>query len=198
MVSVVVLVAACALIPVQLTAWRALVFASLALVVFLDLFWAGRVSMDLPDDAAVGTVLAAYYCPSGAAEFLKSKGGEEPSRYFGYAPQYEEGANPSAPLRFAEPLARALEVNNQAMMLGLQNIQGYDPTHISRYDEYARAMNGFEQDYHHVDFFAEAPRLSTARSPQCPLHHSARRCPSGEPAGPATGAGCAAPDRVRG
>jgi hypothetical protein len=46
---------------------------------------------------------------------------------------------------------RALEMNNRAIMLGLQSIQGYNALHIARYNEYMRALNGYEQNYHYAD-----------------------------------------------
>ena len=43
-----------------------------------------------------------------------------------------------------------LEVNNRAMSLELQSIQGYNPVRVARYDEYMRALNsGVEQFSHH-------------------------------------------------
>nr|MBA3473202.1 YfhO family protein [Rubrobacter sp.] len=79
---------------------------------------------------------------------------EEPFRYLGFAPQYV-GAKISGPQGWNRPLVGALGVNNRAMTLGLQNIQGYNALQIARYPEYMRALNGYEQSYHYADIFNE-------------------------------------------
>lgn len=95
--------------------------------------------------------LATYYSPSGAARFLQSKGEKEPFRYFGYDPWLEEGLHVSSHALFADPAIQALEANGRATLLGLQDVQGYNPTHLARYDEYINALNaGSGQGYHFV------------------------------------------------
>jgi hypothetical protein len=86
---------------------------------------------------------------------LQSKSQEESFRYFGYDPgSGGEGYQFSAPLWFADPEVQALEANGRPMLLGLQNIQGYNPTHIARYDKYMGELNGgYEQNYHFIDVF---------------------------------------------
>lgn len=44
-----------------------------------------------------------------------------------------------------------LEVNNRATRLGLEDIQGYNPMHTARYDEYFTALNGQTQEYRGAD-----------------------------------------------
>ena len=159
----VALVAAYVLLPRRFAAWRTLAFALLALVVFADLFVADRVTISEQDFSWWGWIvkirkmdLAEYYAPSGAARFLQSKGEEEPFRYFGYDPELgdpEGGSHVSSPARFTEPTTQALEANGRSMLLGLQNIQGYNPTQIARYDEYMKALNGDEQNYHFIDVY---------------------------------------------
>jgi Bacterial membrane protein YfhO len=169
LVSALVLVAAYALIPARLAAWRGVAFALLTLVVLADLLAANRVIINVQENATGGAVagdrmsemdLAAYYRPSGAARFLQSKGEEEPFRYFGYDPglekydpELEEWWQISSAVWFTEPATQALEVNNRATLLGLQNVQGYNPTHIARYDEYMNTLNGHGQDYHFTDVY---------------------------------------------
>jgi hypothetical protein len=164
LVSALVLVAGYTLLPTQLTAWRGVAFALLTLVVLADLLMANRVMVNAQRNAVGGAVigdrmsemdLAAYYRPSGAARFLQSKEEEEePFRYFGYDPGLEESTSQvSAPSRFTEPMTQALEVNGRAILLGLQNVQGYNPTHIARYDEYMNTLNGRVQDYHFIDVY---------------------------------------------
>jgi hypothetical protein len=41
------------------------------------------------------------------------------------------------------------------MLLGLQSIQGYNPTHISRYDEFTTRLNGSGQGYHFIDLYED-------------------------------------------
>jgi hypothetical protein len=47
-----------------------------------------------------------------------------------------------------EPAIRALLVNGRPIYLGLFDIQGYNPLHLARYDEFTTALNGAPQDYH--------------------------------------------------
>ncbi len=158
--SAVVLVAAYALIPERPVAWRGLAFVMLTLVVFADLLAADRTTTSGQDFGGEGWIvnigevdLAEYYRPSGTARFLQSKSGEEPFRYFSYDPGLGESSHVSSPARFAEPNSQALEANSRSMLMGLQSLQGYNPTHISRYDEYMTALNGSDQEYHFLDVY---------------------------------------------
>jgi len=148
----VALLAAYALIPARHVAWRGLAFALLALVVFADLLAANRDAITEQRYVVREINLAEHYNPSGAARFLQSRGGEETFRYFGYTPQYPDGGTFYSLTRFTNPNVRALEMNNRAMSLGLQSIQGYSAIHIARYDEYMKALNNaYEQNYHYAD-----------------------------------------------
>ena len=156
------LVATYALLPAGLAGWRVIAFAALALVVFADLLTADRVTIAKQDFSGYGWLvrmremdLAEYYRPSGAARFLQSKKGEEePFRYFGYHPgSTGEGSQISDPMWFADPSTRMLEANGRSMLLGLQNVQGYNPTHIARYDRFMSALNADEQNYHFIDVY---------------------------------------------
>jgi hypothetical protein len=163
LILAIVIVAVYALIPARMAAWRGFAFTLLALVVFADLLTAGRTTIAKQDLVGEGWIvriremgLAEYYRPSGAARFLQSKEGQEGSfRYFGYDPgSAGEGYQFSAPLWFADPSVQALEVNGRSILLRLENVQGYNPTHISLYDEYTTRLNGgYEQNYHFVDVF---------------------------------------------
>ena len=97
--------------------------------------------------------LAAYFAPTAAARFLQSKSETEQFRYFGYA-QHFLGEPIPYTLRWADPSITALEVNNRALVSGLDDIQGYNPIHVARYDELMAALNGHPQNYHHTDVFA--------------------------------------------
>ena len=157
----VVLVAVYALIPVRFAIWGALTFGLLILVVFADLLTADRVTIAEQKHPTGGAVVireidpAEYYSPSGAAQFLQSRSEEEPFRYLGYDPGLGEWSHISSPARFANPNTRVLEVNNQSTFMGLHSVQGYNPTHIVRYDEYMSALNGSAQGYHFLDVYEE-------------------------------------------
>jgi hypothetical protein len=94
--------------------------------------------------------LDAYYAPPPSIQFLRSKASVEMFRYFGYAQHVYGGAIPYT-LRWAEPRTRALGVNNAGLGAGLHDVQGYNPVHLARYDEFMAAVNGREQNYHHTD-----------------------------------------------
>ena len=157
----VVLVAVYALIPVRFAIWGALTFGLLILVVFADLLTADRVTIAEQKHPTGGAVVireidpAEYYSPSGAAQFLQSRSEEEPFRYLGYDPGLGEWSHISSPARFANPNTRVLEVNNQSTLTALHSVQGYNPTHIVRYDEYMSALNGSAQGYHFLDVYEE-------------------------------------------
>ena len=73
----------------------------------------------------------------------------------GYAEHVFGGPMPYT-LGWSNPRRIALEVNNRALLTGLHDVQGYNPIHVARYDEFVAAMNGRQQDYHHADLFADA------------------------------------------
>ena len=98
--------------------------------------------------------LLTYYQPDGAARFLQQRRADSPSRYLGYAPQVGGRALPYT-TRFLDPGTAALEVNNRALSLGLQDVQGYDASHLGRYDAYVAALNGHSQNYHDAEVFRE-------------------------------------------
>jgi hypothetical protein len=147
-----VLAAVYALISPRLVAWRGLAFALLILVVFADLLGANRDAIAAQRYVVRKIDLAEHYSPSGAARFLQSHSGEEAFRYAGYDPRYEDAATFNFLVRVTDPNVLALEMNNRAVLLGLQNVQGYGAIHIARYDEYMRALNGgHAQNYHYAD-----------------------------------------------
>jgi hypothetical protein len=90
--------------------------------------------------------------PGGAGDFLQSQLAETgPFRYAGYGgfgyPSDEARADSYMARRF-EPAIQALLVNGRPIYLGLYDIQGYNPLHLARYDEFMTALNGAPQDYH--------------------------------------------------
>jgi hypothetical protein len=94
--------------------------------------------------------LASYLAPTPGAQFLMAQ--REPFRYFGYAGHVLGGPMPYT-LRWTDPGIAALEVNNRAMLTGLEDTQGYNPVHVARYDDFVATLNGQTQNYHHADVF---------------------------------------------
>jgi hypothetical protein len=91
--------------------------------------------------------------PSGAASFLLAQA--PPFRYLGF----DAGGQPYT-LRFADPRTSALLVNNRAVSLGLEDVQGYDAVHLARFDAYLKVLNaGRTQNYHDGQVFE--PGLSS-------------------------------------
>jgi hypothetical protein len=96
--------------------------------------------------------LAAYYAPTGAARFLQLATANDRARSIGYA-QHVFGGPIAYTLGWANPKTVALGTNNRAVVDGLDDIQGYNPIHLARYDAFMRALNGEAQNYHQTDVF---------------------------------------------
>jgi hypothetical protein len=71
-------------------------------------------------------------------------------RYFGHAEHVFGGPIPYT-LRWADPAMTALEIDNRALISGLDDIQGYNPIHLARYDDFMTILNGGTQNYHQSD-----------------------------------------------
>lgn len=129
----------------------------LVLVLFVDLFVAGRATLAERATAELGKDLvkmdlSRYLEPTGAAEFLRSETEERPGRYLGYGPHRQgDGRSFRYNNWFAERDTSALLASNMATPMGLQGIQGYNAVHIARYDRYMEALNGKVQGYHNAD-----------------------------------------------
>ena len=141
------------------TAVRRAVPVLLVLVVFGDLLAAGRFNLRNGLYGGYHEVdLEASARAEGAAAFLRERQKEEPARYFGYDPGIAglTGA-PDPPYRFhfADPRTGALLLNNRATLLGLQDVQGYNPLQPQRWVEYLAALNGFQQEYHEANVYAQ-------------------------------------------
>jgi len=88
----------------------------------------------------------------GAGEFLQGqRDAGDIFRFVGFAGRDPLANRPSYSSRRAEPEVLAILVNARASRLGLETIQGYNPTHILWYDQLIDAMNGGQQDYHWSD-----------------------------------------------
>jgi hypothetical protein len=90
---------------------------------------------------------------TGAGAFLRSQQHGAPFRYFGYDNAYlKDEGNRVNYHSFEDDLhTAALLVNNRAMTLHLQDIQGYDPVQTMRYVDYMNALNGRTQEYHEAN-----------------------------------------------
>jgi hypothetical protein len=94
-----------------------------------------------------------YVAPTAAAQFLIDQASTDaPFRYFGYAGHVFGGPMPYT-LRWADSRISALQVNNRALLTGLEDIDGYNPIHIARYGELVDALNGRTQNYHQADVY---------------------------------------------
>jgi Bacterial membrane protein YfhO len=138
-------------------------FAGFALLVILAcllafIAWdgAGRAfGKVLDSDTPVAMNVAADNTPSsGAAEFLLSRQESEPPfRFFGYDPGNFAATKWRGGYRseFRDPMIQSLLVNDRAMILGLEDVQGYDPVQVNRYVEFISTLNGVDQEYHELD-----------------------------------------------
>jgi hypothetical protein len=129
------------------------------LLVFADLFVAGRATVAERATAEAGKELvkidlSRYYEPTGAARFLQSQTEGESARYFGFGP-YLRGEKRSFHYnnRFAQKDTTALLASNLGTPMGLHSIQGYNAVQLARYYEYIKALNGKDQGYHNTDVY---------------------------------------------
>jgi hypothetical protein len=107
-----------------------------------------------PDPVVARTLAAEMRTedPGEAGEFLRERlAAAGPFRYVGYGGT----GHPDDPMRRAsylsrrfEPAVQALLVNGRPMVLGLYEVQGYNPTQLARYAEFVAAINGWRQNYH--------------------------------------------------
>jgi hypothetical protein len=90
----------------------------------------------------------------GAAAFLRDRLAAEPFRYVGYDAAFVrldvDGRRAyHAPPYFRDPLVQGLLVNNRAMRLHLQDVQGYNAVQNARFVAYLTALNGQAQNNYH-------------------------------------------------
>ena len=137
---------------------RAWVAGLIAAAACLELVLGGRFGVDRQvgvawDPLARLVDFDASLAPSAAARFLLAK--PTPFRYLGY-----DGDALPFTQRFADPRTIALLVNNRAVGLGLQDVQGYDAVHLARFNAYLKVLNaGRTQNYHDGQVFE--PGLSS-------------------------------------
>ncbi|MGH2531779.1 MAG: hypothetical protein ACRDJW_05680 [Thermomicrobiales bacterium] len=129
--------------------------AATALVVvllFVDLFFAARwFRLDAPYGGYQAIDVEEYATVDGTAQFLQSRHGAERGRFYGYDPKLRLGPE-ERPLYYryhwGKPAAHAIMANNRGTLLGVEDIQGYNPLQLQRYVEVIDAINGAPQDYH--------------------------------------------------
>lgn len=112
----------------------------------------------LGKDPKMQTLLDRYVAPTDpgtGAEFIQNQQRAlPPFRIVGYAGRgYADQVERSYSARRTEPGVMAVLVNGRAFYLDLEQIQGYNPTHLLTYVQYYEAMNGEKQDYHWIDPF---------------------------------------------
>ncbi|MPZ15693.1 MAG: hypothetical protein GEU73_14940 [Chloroflexi bacterium] len=137
-------------------ALRPFLSLALALVTLVDLHAAAQTFTQQSQAASVVHTwqvadLATRYHPTAADRFLSGLAADGPSRSFGFDP---DPGGLAYTQRFAEPALAAIGANNGALLSGLHDVQGYNPTHVARYDAFLEALNGRGQNYHNAEIFA--------------------------------------------
>jgi hypothetical protein len=93
----------------------------------------------------------------GAGEFLREQmANGEMFRFYGYDAIYLKmpasgGGGRNYRLQWRNPAAEAILVNNRAITLDLQDIQGYNPVHFQDYVALYKMANNRAQEYHETD-----------------------------------------------
>ena len=145
------------LVTVPTRPLQAAVPVLLVILITADLLLAGRATAaNAPYGGFHRIDVMDYYATTGAAEFLQDRDAEEPTRYFGYDPALrtiQDGQVVLYRYQFAAPATKALLVNNRATILGLNDVQGYNPVQPRRYAEFVTALNGHPQDYHDANVY---------------------------------------------
>lgn len=108
-------------------------------------------STDAPTQAKL-TTYTSRRDAGGAGEFLQQvQANGERFRFVAFAGRDPLANRPSYSSRRGEPEVLAILLNARTERLGLESIQGYNPSHILWYDQLIDAMNGGQQDYHWSD-----------------------------------------------
>lgn len=116
-----------------------------------DQRWVKRWDVDPKKMQALQTQLAATD-PDGVGAFLQAQlASGQPFRYLGYGGVNRPNGGwyaASYMTRRFDPDVESILVNSRSLMLGLYDIQSYDPIQLSRYVDLIQAANGKAQDYH--------------------------------------------------
>jgi hypothetical protein len=91
-----------------------------------------------------------YYASPPAGAYLRERARQEgPFRFVGFGPETRDGNPVPYTQRFAAESTRNLLVNNRAVTLGLEDVQGYSAIHLTRFDAFLLEVNsGQAQNYH--------------------------------------------------
>ncbi|HEV2073447.1 MAG TPA: YfhO family protein, partial [Thermomicrobiales bacterium] len=91
--------------------------------------------------------------PGGAGEFLqRQQDTQPPFRFIAYGGMYHpDTVRRTYPDRRLEPAMVAILQNARAMRLNLETTQGYNPLQPLLYQQFIRALNGQQQDYHYAN-----------------------------------------------
>ncbi len=151
LVAVALVVIAIVLAPFagRVAGGRTALSLALVLVVMGDLWVAdhGIVASEHGFFAKVKVDLSRYYDPGPAGRFLLAQQKRDgPFRYYGYDPALRY-MGMLYRFQFAQPVTKGILVNNRATVLGLQDVQGYDPIQLEEYVRYMEAVNGGSRDY---------------------------------------------------
>ncbi len=98
-----------------------------------------------------GRTVDTYQQVDEVATFLQEKMKDgEVFRFFGYDGMklVAAGNIRTYHVSYSQPETMELLVNNRAIQLDLEDIQGYNPVQIKRYVDFVTAINGMEQSYH--------------------------------------------------
>ncbi|MGH2562690.1 MAG: hypothetical protein ACRDJH_26830 [Thermomicrobiales bacterium] len=131
---------------------RPAVIALVLVLLFGDLFFAAKwFRLDAPYGGYQTIAIEEYASANGAARFLQSRTGDEQGRFYGYDPDLRLGPE-ERPLYYryhwGDPEAHAIMANNRGTLLGIEDVQGYNPLQLQRYVDFIDAINGAPQDYH--------------------------------------------------
>ena len=146
---------------------RARLLSVIAFLLFLGVVWDPMARQLIEDDFTDHTTEARLAAridesnsegePGSAAAFLQQQfaDADMPFRYFGYNGIWLRTLDSSTQRvityqgRLEDPNIRALLVSARATVLGLHDIQGYNPAQYQPYIDYLNVVNaGVEQDYH--------------------------------------------------
>ncbi len=142
---VVALAAALFAAAVLLPRGRRVATALLLLVVFTDLVAVGTVLVEKRREYEKVN-LNSFYAPTRAVAFLQEEGKQEQFRYFSFA-EKRNGRQVYHHANYAEPLAKAVISASRSVPAHLQDIQGYNPVRIARYERLFTAINRVFLDY---------------------------------------------------
>ncbi len=141
-IGIVIWLAGHALLPERLR----LMSAPVVILVFADLLIIGGKIIGTGFNYPYNVSLNSYYDATAAGEFLQARRGERDFRYFGYDPQIRSG-DVLYRYHFPDPRTKDLLLNNRATVLELQDLQGYNPVRLARYNEYVDALNDGALEY---------------------------------------------------